>query len=179
MTKLGHVICILCKYIHAMREKFTYARVPRRVHVSAPMVKEIVYLLCIFNDNFSSPTWPPRNFMPVAYIQSQILFYLARDGLEILLLLFELTMLFIRDDQKIVQSVKNDRSLPQRRIIFAQLVRRIELHFDVLFIYVDRMSFENESSFIYIQHTVGLKTMDLIILYYDIDVLIYVSIEIQ
>ena len=70
MTKLGHVICILCKYIHAMREKFTYARVPRRVHVPAPMVKEIVYLLCIFNDNFSSPTWPPRNFMPVAYIQS-------------------------------------------------------------------------------------------------------------
>lgn len=56
-------------------------------------------------------------------------------------------------------------------------MRRIELHFDVLFIYVDRMSFENESSFIYIQHTVGLKT-DLIILYYDIDVLIYVSIEI-
>ena len=57
-------------------------------------------------------------------------------------------------------------------------MRRIKLHFDVLFIYVDRMSFENESSFIYIQHTVGLKTMDLIILYYDIDVLIYVSIEI-
>lgn len=149
MTKLGHVICILCKYIHAMREKFTYARVPRRVHVPAPMVKEIVYLLCIFNDNFSSPTWPPRNFMPVAYTQSQILFYLARDGLEILLLLFELTMLFIRDDQKIVQSVKNDRSLPQRRIIFAQCVEQNYISMYYLFMLIVCHSKMNHHSFIF------------------------------
>lgn len=73
MTKLGHVIYDCVSHTRDVRKPF---RVNLRTCLVSPkgmcscdgksLVKEIVYLLCFFNDNFSLPQFP-HNFMLILY----------------------------------------------------------------------------------------------------------------